>query len=204
MEMLQLNSLINSNNLKISTVCIPKTIDNDIPLIDRSFGFETSVAKTVEVIRHASLEASCTPDCISIVRIFGRGSGFTALHATNSSRDVDVCLIPEQKINIYGEYGLLSYVLSRVKVQGHCVMLVSEGIAYSILDKPIEPKDVRQGLKDQFGNKVYPDIGKQIRDELQKYAKTENIYLNNKKNNMKYKKKRITSQLIKSKFSLNS
>ena len=36
--------------LNIAVVGIPKTIDNDIPIIDKSFGFETSVEEAVKAI----------------------------------------------------------------------------------------------------------------------------------------------------------
>lgn len=36
---------INKRNLKIAIAGLPKTIDNDIVIIDKSFGFETSVAE---------------------------------------------------------------------------------------------------------------------------------------------------------------
>ena len=39
----KLVEIIRDRNLKISICGIPKTIDNDIPLIDRSFGFSTAV-----------------------------------------------------------------------------------------------------------------------------------------------------------------
>jgi 6-phosphofructokinase 1 len=39
--------------LEVSIVGIPKTIDNDIPIIDKSFGFETAVAESIRAIRSA-------------------------------------------------------------------------------------------------------------------------------------------------------
>jgi len=173
-EMNTLKGLIEKNNLKISTCCIPKTIDNDIPLIDRSFGFETSVEETVKVISTTNLEASCSPNGIAIIKIFGRESGFTALHATNGSRDVNICLLPEQKFNLYGEYGLIEYVFKRLKLRDHCVILVSEGTAFSILDKNLEGIDT----KDSYGNKIYPDVGKALEKELNEYANKNNLDVN--------------------------
>ena len=173
-EMSIIKTIIDKRGLQISTACIPKTLDNDIPLIDRSFGFETSVEELVKVIGAANYEASCTPNCVAIVRAFGREAGFTALQATNSSRDVNVCLVPEQKFNLYGEYGLLEYIFKRLKVRGHCVILVSEGNEYSILDK----NKCEMPEKDIFGNKVYPDVGRNLRQEINDYGLKNNLDVN--------------------------
>lgn len=42
-----LQDLLREKNIRISICGIPKTIDNDIPLIDRSFGFQTSVEESI-------------------------------------------------------------------------------------------------------------------------------------------------------------
>ena len=153
-QMLQLKKAIDSKKLGIITACLPKTLDNDIPLIDRSFGFETTVEEIVKMISSAKLEAKTTPNSIAIVKAFGRQAGFTALAATNSSRDVNICLIPEKKFNLYGEYGLIEFVFKRLAKKGSCVILVSEGVALSMYDKKL----CNENEKDSFGNKLYPDI----------------------------------------------
>jgi 6-phosphofructokinase 1 len=53
------------NRLNIAVIGIPKTIDNDIDLIDRSFGFQTSVEAAQDAICSAKTEArwrQCTCD----------------------------------------------------------------------------------------------------------------------------------------------
>ena len=96
---------------------VPKTIDNDIPIIDKSFGFETSVSESIRAIRSAYVESKGVPYGIGLVRLMGRDAGFIAMEATNASRDVNVCLIPEATFSIlcinpdiYGEHGVLEYV----------------------------------------------------------------------------------------------
>jgi 6-phosphofructokinase 1 len=49
---------IESRGLRIVLAGIPKTIDNDIPIIDRSFGFESSVEQAVKAIQSANVEAN--------------------------------------------------------------------------------------------------------------------------------------------------
>ena len=86
--------MIKEKKLEIAIVGIPKTIDNDIPIIDKTFGFETAVAESIRAIRSAYVESRGVDHGIGLVRLMGRDAGFIAMEATNASRDVDICLIP--------------------------------------------------------------------------------------------------------------
>lgn len=96
--------------MKISVVGIPKTIDNDIYFVPRSFGFDTAVTKAIEAIRCAHTEATGAPNGIGMVKLMGRESGFIASEATLAQKDVNVVLIPEQPFELEGENGLLAYL----------------------------------------------------------------------------------------------
>ncbi len=174
-EMDKLNEIIKAKKYKISLAMIPKTIDNDIPLIDRSFGFESSVAEAVKVCSCANIEANSAPNGIGIVKIFGRECGFNALNATVSARDVNICLIPEMKFYLYGENGLLDFIFNRVQSRGHVLILVSEGVVYSLLDKNVgvDSKNDKDKKK-----KEYPDIGLILKDEITDYAKKNDVKIN--------------------------
>ena len=107
---------------------IPKTIDNDVDIIDRSFGFTTSVEAAQASILSAKTEARCNlPNGIGIVKLMGRSAGFIATHATLASGDVDLCLVPEVSIVLDGENGHLAHLLRCVKERGHAVCVVAEG-----------------------------------------------------------------------------
>lgn len=101
---------VKSRKLKISVVGIPKTIDNDVPIIDKSFGFETSVEEAVKAIKSAYVEANCAEYGVGLVRLMGRNAGFITMEACNASRDANICLVPEFKFDLYGDNGLLEYV----------------------------------------------------------------------------------------------
>ena len=62
----------------ISFAGIPKTIDNDIPLIDYSFGYNTSVEIASQMIEAAHTESGSSYNGISIVKLMGRYAGFIA------------------------------------------------------------------------------------------------------------------------------
>lgn len=153
--------------LKITIAGIPKTIDNDIPIIDFTFGFETAVQEAVKVIEAANIEATSAVNGVGIVKLFGRSCGFISMFASMASRDVNVCIIPEEKFELYGEKGLLSYIIRRVKEKGHCVIVIAEGAGDGLIDYKIE----ETGKTDKSGNKTLPDIGKIIKDELTSFSK---------------------------------
>lgn len=106
---------------------VPKTIDNDIPLLDCTFGFGTAVQEATRAIYVARDEAVAYPNGVGLVNLMGRNSGFIAAHATIAARGVDVCLVPEVPFDLEGEHGLLRYIESKIAQQGHCVIVVAEG-----------------------------------------------------------------------------
>jgi 6-phosphofructokinase 1 len=81
--------------VELSVIGVPKTIDNDIPYLDQSFGFQTAFTRATESIKSALTEASSTPHGIGLVKVMGRHSGFIACYAALASHDVDFVLIPE-------------------------------------------------------------------------------------------------------------
>ncbi|KAK9107640.1 hypothetical protein Syun_023651 [Stephania yunnanensis] len=96
--------------LKICIVGVPKTIDNDILLMDKTFGFDTAVEEAQRAINSAYIEAHSAYHGIGLVKLMGRNSGFIAMHATLSSGQIDVCLIPEVPFKLDGPYGLLKHL----------------------------------------------------------------------------------------------
>jgi 6-phosphofructokinase 1 len=111
----------------IAVVGIPKTIDNDIEYVDKTFGFDTAVTMAKLAIDAAHTEASSARRGIGLVRLMGREAGFVAAHATLASRDVNVCLVPEVPFAIEGQGGLLAFLEWRLEHRGHAVVVVAEG-----------------------------------------------------------------------------
>ncbi len=81
--------------LPIGVIGVPKTIDNDLGFVERTFGFETSVQVASEIITSANSEAEGAENGIGIVKVMGRDSGFIAATAALANSVVDFCLIPE-------------------------------------------------------------------------------------------------------------
>ena len=170
----ELTKIFRQKKEKVILVGIPKTIDNDIPIIDRSFGLDSAVAESVHVIRAANVEANCNPNGIGLVKLFGRSSGFVAMYATLAARDVNICLIPEVPFNLYGENGLLDYIFKRLEIKHHVVIVVGEGAGFAVKDYDVKVS----GKTDKSGNPLLPDIGVLLKEEIKKKAKELGIEIN--------------------------
>ncbi len=74
-------------------VGVPKTIDNDVALTERSVGFDTAVNTVTEALEKLSFTAS-SHDRVMVVEVMGRTAGHLALHA-GIAGGADAILIPE-------------------------------------------------------------------------------------------------------------
>jgi len=113
--------------LALAVAAIPKTIDNDVDIIDRSFGFDTAYSEAQRAIKTAKTEAAGAPNGIGIVKLMGRYAGFIAAYATLASGDVDCVLVPELPIALEGPCSVLEHLKRVVASQGHAVVVVAEG-----------------------------------------------------------------------------
>jgi 6-phosphofructokinase 1 len=161
---------IDKRNLKIAMIGIPKTVDNDFALIDRSFGFNTAVAKAVEVVTAAHTEAVSGINGIGLVKVMGRDSGFIAAHTALASHEVNFVLIPEVPFNLEGYNGFLSHLEERLKKRSHAVIIVAEG---AMQDKLLKEKKTDAG-----GNIKMADVGVYIRSRIIKYFEEKKIEIN--------------------------
>ncbi|PIE04865.1 MAG: diphosphate--fructose-6-phosphate 1-phosphotransferase [Spirochaetales bacterium] len=159
---LEISEEIEKRGLKIACVGIPKTIDNDVMFVHKSFGFDTAVSKAVEAVDAAHIEAKSAPDGIGIVKVMGRDSGFIAAHTTLSTSEVNFCLIPEIPFTLDGENGLMRSLEKRLDKRGHAVILVAEGAGQELLKTGKDSKDAS-------GNKSLGDIGIFLRDSIRDY-----------------------------------
>ncbi|EMS53637.1 6-phosphofructokinase 2 [Triticum urartu] len=155
--------------LRISITGIPKTVDNDIGIIDRSFGFQTAVEIAQQAIDAAHVEAVSAVNGIGLVKLMGRSTGHIALHATLSSRDVDCCLIPEIDFHVEGKGGLFEFLYERIKKKGHAVVVVAEGAGQELIPRT----DDQKREQDESGNMLFLDVGPWLKSELGRWWKRE-------------------------------
>ena len=87
---------VTRRGLPISVVAIPKTIDNDICFIDKTFGFSTAVRTAGEFVSGAHNEAQGAYNGLALIKVMGRDSGFIAAYTALANPYINYCLIPEE------------------------------------------------------------------------------------------------------------
>jgi len=150
---------IKKRNLKIAIAGIPKTIDNDIDLIQKSFGFETAFSIANDIIRNAHNEAEGAHNGIALVKLMGRDSGFIAASAALAIQEVNFVLVPEISFDLYGTRGFLKVLWKRLEERHHAVVVVAEGAGQDLF----ESKDL---TKDASGNIKHEDIGIHLKEKI--------------------------------------
>ncbi len=143
--------------LPIGVIGIPKTIDNDIPYIGQSFGFQTSFTIAARSIQAARVEAQSAVNGVGLVRVMGRHSGFIACYAALANHDADFVLIPEVPFTLEGDGGLLANLRRRVDEKGSAVVVVAEGAGQEL---------VTASGQDASGNAALADIGTFLKDRI--------------------------------------
>jgi 6-phosphofructokinase 1 len=166
---------VRRRNMKISVIGIPKTIDNDIPFISRSFGFDTAVSKAIEAIRCAHTEATGAYHGIGMVKLMGRESGFIAAEASLALKEVNFVLIPEEPFELEGEYGFLNRLRERLESRGHAVIVVAEGAGQDLCGKELATED--EQITDASGNPVLGDICDLLQEKIKSYFKERHMDL---------------------------
>ena len=151
-------SEIQRRNLPIAIIGIPKTIDDDVQYVNRSFGYFTAIEKAKEVIDSAHVEARCVTNGISLVKLMGRDSGFIASGATVASQEVNFALVPEVPFKLDGEFGLLARLHRRMLERRHAVIVVAEGAGQHLMPPAQE--------RDASGNLLHRDIGLFLRHKI--------------------------------------
>jgi 6-phosphofructokinase 1 len=156
---------ISARGLKISVIGIPKTIDNDLEYMDKSFGFETAFAEAVRTVRCAHSEAQGCPNGVGLVKLMGRDSGFIAAFAALAENSVNYVLIPEVPFQLQGKHGLLTCLEDRLARRGHAVVVVAEGAGQHLMQG-------HAGGTDASGNLKYGDIGPFLKKTIESHFKS--------------------------------
>lgn len=154
----------------LAVVGIPKTIDNDVGYVARTFGYLTAVQEVREVLDCAHQEARSVYNGISLVKVMGRHAGFIAAGATIASQDVNFTLIPEVPFALTGPNGFLAALKSRLLRRAHAVVVVAEGAGQNLLSGKSEGHDAS-------GNRKLGDIGLFLKEQIEAYFKQEGIPL---------------------------
>ncbi len=147
----------------MSVIGVPKTIDNDLAFVYKTFGFETAVQTAVAAIRGAHTESRSYLNGVGLVKLMGRDSGFIAAYATLASGDVNYLLVPEVPFELNGAHGLIAHLSRRLAARRHAVIVVAEGAGQHLFDEAVEPETRPDGRP---LNRKYHDVGMLLSDRL--------------------------------------
>ncbi len=154
--------------VECSVIGIPKTIDNDLNFMDKTFGFETAVQTAAGILSGAHCEANGCFNGIGLVRLMGRDSGFITAYSCLANSVANFCLIPEVPVVLEGEGGLLKALERRLEKKHHAVVVVAEGAGQSLLAS-------QEKNRDKSGNVLHGDIGLFLKQQISAYFKERGI-----------------------------
>ena len=152
----------------LAVVGVPKTIDNDVAFVTRSFGYLTAVEEATAVVHRAHTEARSVQNGIALVKLMGRHAGFIAAGATVASQDVNFTLVPEVPFKLEGKRGFLAALQQRITERGHAVVVLAEGAGQDLLE-------IGQDTRDASGNVKLKDIGPFLRERIEAHFKAAGI-----------------------------
>jgi 6-phosphofructokinase 1 len=144
---------------------VPKTIDNDVGFVSRTFGFFSAVDEATRVLECAHTEARSVPYGIGLVKLMGRHAGFITAAATVANQDVNFALIPEVPFKLES---FLAALKKRMLNKSHAVIAVAEGAGQDLLAADA-------GARDASGNVKLKDIGSFLKEKIEAYFKAEGV-----------------------------
>lgn len=152
----------------LSVVGVPKTIDNDVRHVARTFGYLTALEESCRVIEAAHTEARSVHNGVALVKLMGRHAGFIAAGATIANQDVNFTLIPEVPFALDGPGGFLAALKRRILERNHAVVVVAEGAGQDLF--PDAPQ-----RRDASGNIKLNDIGLFLAKAIETYFAEQRI-----------------------------
>jgi len=149
----------------MSVVGVPKTIDNDVGFVSRTFGFFSAVEEAARVLDCAHTEARSVQGGIGLVKLMGRHAGFVTAGAVVANQDVNFALIPEVpfKLEVF-----LAALKQRMETKSHAVIAVAEGAGQDILAAD-------KNARDASGNIKLKDIGPFLCEQIVAFFKKEKM-----------------------------
>jgi len=162
---------VSSRGSRIAVLGVPKTIDNDLMFMDRSFGYQTAFAAAFHAVGSAHTEARGARNGVGLVKLMGRDSGFIACSAALATGEANAVLIPEVSFALDGKNGLLDLIEDRLATRGHAVIITAEGAGQDLI-----PDTER--VTDASGNRIHADIGLFLKERINRHFKAKKIEVN--------------------------
>ncbi len=167
----RLTKYLQTQNLLVAHIHVPKTIDNDLPLPDRNptFGFHTAKDEGVR-IGNTVYEDARTSENWFVVSAMGRSAGHLAFGIASACH-FQMMIIPEMfnKTNITFDK-LINMIISSIvkcKIEGieYGVALVSEGV-FHFMD---EDEIINSGINFTYDAHGHPELGNVSKSHIFNY-----------------------------------
>ena len=146
-------------------VCLPKTMDNDVPNTEYCIGFSTAITRAVDNISRQRTTVG-SHERVGIFRVFGRDAGFTALYTAYVTGIR--CCIPEHVFDLDRLLALLMQD-KRENPSNYTLVVLSEGATW-------EGRTVQEyGDADAYGHRKKMSVGEALSQEVKKRLKEETV-----------------------------
>ena len=174
----KLSDYAKQNNIDITIIGIPKTIDNDLVEVDHTPGFGSAakyIASSILEISHDTYIYNTKT--ILIVEIMGRNAGWltasAALARNGYSRAPHLIYLPER---VFSVAQFLQHLNKQLKHRQHVIVAVSEGLK----DEYGMYVASKNSQIDQFGHVTLSGVGKYLEGIVQREigCKVRSIELN--------------------------
>jgi len=149
----------------LTTVCIPRSIDNDIASTSVSFGFNSALTLTIEMLDRARQAAQAARK-IAVVEVQGAQTGWIALQA-GIAACADAVLIPEIPVDLKNVAARLKEKISPWRPYG--LVVVAEGAKFI---KKIQKKETAPSLKDSLSPLATGEASEYVINPAGKAAET--------------------------------
>lgn len=138
---------------RLSVLCVPKTIDNDLPLTDHSPGYGSAARFIASVVADVGMETEAvrTNEPVKIIEVKGRNAGWLAAAAAlakHSEREAPQLVWPPEIPFSEGKF--LRLVQSSLREIGYCLAVVAETVR-DAKGRPIAQHE-RKPPTDAFGH----------------------------------------------------
>ena len=147
------------HGLGIPVVGVPKTIDNDLPCTDYTFGFDTAVSIVAEAIDRLHTTAE-SHHRVMVIEVMGRHTGWIATVA-GIAGGADCILIPEIPFKVEQVAELIKKRRARGKT--FSIIVVAEGVEFGEANGLV----VQDEKTDEFGHALLGGIGNVVGKKIQ-------------------------------------
>jgi len=160
-------SILHKLNLKgLQSICIPRTVENDMAATSVAFGFNTALSFSIEMLDRAK-QSAISSKKIGIVEVLGSQSGWLALQSSIAVL-ADAVIIPEYPCDVKA---LAKYLKTKISpARPHAFVVIAEGSSFTNLTETV--KDTTSALQKALSPSATEDNSGFVINKSGKAAKT--------------------------------